>query len=258
MKTPFLLLPILILLIVSCEGSPLPESYRVQFPAAPALWTEVLGENQWRLGYYDSQGLFRQAEITGNSPAGVTISILKEWPNAILAWPYWSENGLEAGFFCPAGAIYPFDITGNTIALSWEAGVEAFFFREMDKAQEFNTGTNREPKYFDWKRFRSFFWEDAPEELKKDPWLANWKEIAEKSIRSGFRKSYVRLEVRTTREITIPHVGPWFGASPFRQVEIWEKGEEVILPLSSHPEILVCPGGRFYVSSKMQLWVPFP
>ena len=258
MKTPYFLLPILAVLSASCGGSPLPESYLVKFPVVPSLWTEVLGENQWRLDYYDSQGIFRQAEIAGNSASGAAIDILKEWPNPVLAWPYWPEKDILAGLFYPAGAMYPFDSAGGAIALRWEAGAEAYFYRELDKAQELNTGTNRKPAYFDWKRFRSFFGEETAEELRNDPWLANWKDIAEKTVRSGFRKSYVRVENRTAKEITIPHAGPWLCASPFKKPEIWEKEEIVIFPVSSRPEILVCPDGRLNVSTNSELWMPFP
>jgi len=256
MKTPILLFFAFSMQFVSCGSSPLPGSYQVKFPERPPFWAEILGENQWRLDYYDSGGNFRQVEITGN--AGVSIDILQEWPSAVLAWPCWPEKALAAGLFYPAGAIFPLDCKGKSIVLSWEAGADAYFYRELDKAQSLNTGTNRKPEFFDWKRFRSLLRETVPEELKADPWLADWKDIAERTVRSGFRQSYIRAEARTSTVITIPHSGPWLFASPFRPPEAWLEDEEVNLLLSPRPETLVCPGGRLSVSEYTWIWIPFP
>ncbi|MCL1813993.1 MAG: hypothetical protein FWG29_10815 [Treponema sp.] len=253
MKTPILLL-VITLALASCGPAPIPETYRVKFPISPVGRTELLGECQWRLEYYDSAGNFRQKDVSGTS---AEIELLQEWPSAILAWPYWPEKSLAAGLFYPAGAIFPLDVTGEAIILSWEAGAEAYFYRELDKAQELNTGTNRVPMYFDWKRFRTLLRENADSELRLDPWIANWKDIAERTVRSGFRQSYVRREARTVMEVIIPHDGPWLAASPFRQPLFWKENEGQLLSLSSRPEIFICSGGRISVSSQMLLWIPF-
>jgi hypothetical protein len=206
------------------------------------------------LEWYDSDGKLRQTECAGN---GTEMSILSEWPGAVLAWPYWPEKGLAAGFFYPAGAIFPFDVSGETIILCWEAGAEAYFYRELDKARS-PQSSNRVPEYFDWKRFRTFLRKEAPEEIRTDPWLVNWKDIAEKTIRSGFRTSYVRTEARISTEIIIPHTGPWLSSSPFKQIEFWEKDEKITILLSSRPEVFVCPGGMLSASSGTWLWTLFP
>ncbi|MCL1928603.1 MAG: hypothetical protein FWG07_07410 [Treponema sp.] len=245
----------IVITLVSCGLPPIPETYQVAFPPLPIAHAELLGECQWKLEYYDSAGNFRQKEVT---TASAEIGLLQEWPNAILAWPYWPEKSLAAGLFYPAGAIFPLDVTGETIILSWEAGAEAYFYRELDKAQELNTGTNRAPMYFDWKRFRSLLQENSNSELRLDPWLADWKYVAERTVSSGFRQSYIRAEVRTGVEISVPHDGPWLTASPFRQPLFWKEGENQILFLSPRSEIFVCPGGRLSISSQMLLWIPFP
>jgi len=256
MKTQHFLLFVIAALVTSCGPSPIPESYRVQMPPSPPFRTELLGkECRWLLEWYDSGGKLRRTEIPGND-AG-TIDILNEWPSAVLAWPYWPEKSIVAGFFYPAGALFPFDAADGKIILSWEAGVEAYFYRELDRARSLHT-TNRMPEYFDWKRFRTLLREEAAEELRIDPWLADWKGIAENTVRSGFRRSLIRAESRDSTEIVIPHAGPWLGASPFRPVEFWEKGGDVLLLLSSRPEIFVCPGGILSASSNSRLWNPFP
>ena len=251
MKTPYLFILILLAAVISCGTSPIPEFYDIQFPPLPASWTELLGKNHWRLEYYDSGGSLCYKEISDST--GIKINVLQEWPNAILAWPYWPEKALPASYFNPAGGLFPLDVRGQSIILSWEAGAEAYFYRELDKIE--NTGTNRNPKYFDWKRFRSLLRENTA--IAEDPWLADWKSIAERTVRSGFRQSYVRAETRTATEITIPHSGPWIFASPFKPPRFWTMNETIILSLSVRPEVLVCPGGRFTISSAMELWMPF-
>ena len=240
---------------MSCGPSPLPESYRIKLPASPALRAELLGDCRWRLEWDDSGGRLCHTEIAAANGSG-GINILAEWPSAILAWPYWPEKGLAAGLFYPAGAIFPFDLSGDTIILSWEAGVEAYFYRELDKARSLNT-TNRIPEFFDWKRFRTLLKGDAPEEIRSDPWLADWKSIAERTVNSGFRSSYIRAETRTETAVIIPHSGPWLGASPFITPEFWGEGEEIFLLLSPRPKIFICPGGLFNVSAQTWLWTAF-
>ena len=215
---------------------------------------ELLGGCQWRIEYFDSAGNYRQKETAGS----MEINVLQEWPSAILAWPFWPELSFAAGYFYPAGAIFPLDVSGDTINLSWEAGAEAVFYRELEKAQGINEGTNRLPAYFDWKRFRSLLRENENTPLRGDPWLADWKDIAEKTVRSGFRQSYVTPENRIDVTLAIPHDGPWLSASPFRPPEFWAAGEAVSLNISPHVEILVCPGGKLSVSPQTWLWTPFP
>lgn len=240
--------------LVSCGPKPIPGSYQLQFPPQPELRPELLGSCQWRVEYRGTEGGYRQITVTGSTQ----ISVLQEWPTAVLAWPFWPELSLAAGHFNPAGAIFPHDAAGDTISLSWEAGAEAVFYRELENAQGLNEGTNRLPAYFDWRRFRTLIRENGFAALDGDPWLADWKDIAEKTVRSGFRQSYIRKEDRTDGTITIPCDGPWLSASPFKPPEFWAAGGEQTLSLSPRAEVWVCPGGKLSVSSNTWLWVPFP
>jgi len=237
---------------ISCGFSPLQEQVRAVFPEPPAQW--MLGVPCWRLEWYDPTGKLQSAEVSGN---GADIEILTRWPNGILAWPYWPEKGLAAGMLYPAGAMYPLDAGGSSINLSWAGGIDACLYREMDKHRPLNTA-NRVPEYFDWKRFRALLRETAPEDLRADPWLADWKDIAERIVRSGFRQSLLKAEKRSGAGIVLPHDGPWMGASSFMPPQSWQEGEKVLLPLGARPEILICPGGMLSVSPKLQLWAPFP
>jgi hypothetical protein len=136
--------------------------------------------------------------------------------------------------------------------------VEASFYRELAEARSLpGSDPRRDPRYFDWPRFRSLVREEAPEPLRADPWLADWKGIAEKTVLSGFRKSLVREESRTVMGVLIPHDGPWAQASAFAAPAAWTADEEVFLPLSSRPELFVCPGGVLFLSTGARLWKPF-
>jgi hypothetical protein len=183
------------------------------------------------------------------------ISVLIQWPNPVIAWPYWPERELFPGLFHPAGALYPFDARDGDIVLSWRGGVDTAFYRELAEARSLpGADPRRDPRYFNWSRFRSLVREEAPETLRADPWLADWKGIAEKTVLSGFRKSMVREESRTPTGILVPHDGPWAGPSPFTAPKDWTAGQEVFLPLSPRPEVFACPGGLLFLSTGTRLW----
>jgi hypothetical protein len=242
--------------LVSC-GSPLEEGSYALFPRNPPLQAGLLGEPHWRLEWYDAAGNIAYAELYGQD--GAEMDIFLPWPSPVLAWPYWPEREIVPGLFYPAGGIYPFDVSGETLALSWEGGVEANFYRELALAQGTSGAkAERAPRYFDWPRFRTLLRESSAEELQGDPWLADWKGIAESTARSGFRRTLIKRESRTVTGVLIPHDGPWLGASPFREAENWEEGQEMLLALSSRPEIYVCPGGILSLSAAVRLWKPFP
>ncbi|MDR2314555.1 MAG: hypothetical protein LBE02_08495 [Spirochaetaceae bacterium] len=236
----------------SC-GMDTDKSLSLHFPPIPAA--KVFGEPHWRLEWYDPGGRLRQEEISGPDPG--EIRVLYQWPSPLTAWPHWPERGIPPGLYCPAGALYPFDVSEGGIYLSWQAGVEANFYRELALARSLpGADSRRRPQYFDWPRFRSLLREEV-EELREDPWLADWKDIAEKTALSGFRKSLVKAAPRTPVEIRIPSGGPWFSASPFREQESWEEGQMAVLNLSSWPEIYLCSQGILHLSPEIQLWEPF-
>jgi hypothetical protein len=71
------------------------------------------------------------------------------------------------------------------------------------------------PENFDWPRFRQLF--DDPSinaEVCADPWLADWRVIAEKTVLSGFDKRRMVPEPRGTLKVPAGP-GPWAGTSPF-------------------------------------------
>jgi hypothetical protein len=194
-----------------------------------------------------------------DSHSDITIPVFPEWPSPVTAWPFWPDKGMEAGMFRPAGALYPFDVSGGVLRISWRGGVDAGFYRALEEAYagKENANPRRRAGFFDWPRFRAFFVSGAPEEPREDPWLIDWKETAEKTVNSGFRTSYLKARKRTVTEVLIPHNGPWFSASPFRAAENRTEGTTEPAALPEEIELWVCPGGMLFLSAGTRLWVPW-
>jgi hypothetical protein len=241
-----------LLLLLSCEDRILPSSYEVCFPEWPSQWLEVLGEGQWRVEWVSPSGKTETADYDGNG--ALVIALGHAWPGAVLAWPYWPGGGIYPGMFRPAGALYPLDAGDRRIQLSWQAGPEAFFYTVLGAAG--SPGSQRSPQYFDWPRFREYLRAEAPEPVRENPWLVNWRTAAQNTARSGFRTSLVRVEAGEPALITVPGGGPWVGVSPFTGAFPWIQGDSAELDLKDEAELFVSPGGLLFCSNKGIVWVP--
>jgi hypothetical protein len=109
--------------------------------------------------------------------------------------------------------------------------VEAWFFEALSRAalssaalssaaplktnKADSSAAPRRGEYFDWPGFRVLFSDPSVSaEFRSDPWLADWDAIAEKTLRSGFRKQW--LDAAETLPLTIPALpGLWVSPSPF-------------------------------------------
>ena len=209
-------------LLHGCGESLTDSRYVLQMPELPQAWEEFLGEPHWQIEWINSEGQTEKKTVPAGYGKTIKISIFQTCSNGITAFPYWPEKGIGFGIFKPAGAIFPFDIfcdssTGKTLILSWQGGIDANLFREF----AFLAGGLEErsvpriPQNFNWPRFRELFNDPAlNEEVRFDPWLADWKNIAEKTVLSGFDKRRLVPEARTNMKIPVSS-GPWTGTSPF-------------------------------------------
>jgi hypothetical protein len=259
MKRIFFLLfgPVFLLaLLGSCESGILPPSYRVILPELPPQWWEIPGDCRWRVEWIGPSGLKESADYGGSGP--LELELLHAWANPILAWPCWPDK-LPGGMFRPAGALYPLDVRGRNISLSWEAGPEALFYLELEQAwgESPEAPALRRPCYFDWFRFRDYLRQEAAPAVRADPWLVNWKNAARGAVQSGFRSSLIKAEETAAVSVIIPAAGPWAGSSPFTGPFSWTAGEVVTLDLKEGAEIFVSPGGIFMVSREGRLWSPW-
>jgi hypothetical protein len=229
-------------------------------PELPSHWTALLGSPRWRIDYLDPQGIMRRFETAGE---GAEVSLPPYTASAVAAWPFWPDRGIHPGLFRPAGALYPFDVSGAGLTLSWRGGVEAFFYRELAAAAgqavpSSSSAALRRPRNFDWPRFRELLSDPAvDEEVRADPWTADWWSIAEKTVRSGFDRR--RIVPAETGFAPAPvGEGPWFGVSPFAAP--WRAGPEEppLFPVGTGTASYFSPAGTLRVNREAWILLPWP
>jgi hypothetical protein len=219
------------LFLNSCGEGLTDSSFALELPVLPQAWEDVLGSPNWRIEWINEDGRKETTTVQGNG--GLNISPPQTWVSAVSAFPFWPQKGVGPGIFKPAGAIFPYDVSGGSLVLSWQGGVDAALYWELARAyggaaQEAaeespeRAAVARLPMNFNWPRFRRLF--DDPSlnaEVRADPWLADWAGIAAKIVLSGFDKRRLVPEARSA--LTVPvGPGPWIGASPFAAPLIFE------------------------------------
>ena len=243
-------------LLFSCSYGPVQDNYNAEMPELPAAWTEILGAPNWRLEWINSNGKWESWEGREGIPA---LPLMQEWTSPVFAWPYWPEKGIYPGLMSPAGALFPWDAQGTNLVLSWQAGVDAFFWRELSLNSEVqNSGsTPRLPWHFNWPRFRELMQsENVPDEIQHDPWLADWKEIARKTVESGFDRR--RIKARTRTKITVaPYNEIWAGYSSFAPPVTIQDSGQLIFNVCEIPETWVSKAGFLRCQDNAFIFIPW-
>jgi hypothetical protein len=251
-------------ILFACRDT-IPQSYHLVLPAVPPAWEAILGPPHWRIEWFDPNGRLRYGE--GSAATLPEADLPTEWASPVLAYPFWPARGLAPGYMRPAGAIVPFDVEGDSLRLTWEAGPEAWFYHALVSALTTSnafgngivtTATGRRPDRFDWPRFRNLLRSgNVPLEIRDDPWLADWDAIAEKTIQSGFDRRRIQARSRTPLTVSVPWPGPWAGSSPFAEVYLREAGETVTVEAAEETDTLVSPGGMLRYNAKGTVRIPF-
>jgi hypothetical protein len=241
-------------LFTACnENAVIRQSYNLTLPGLPEAWLEVLGEARWHIEWVDEDGSIQSVENESGSKASV-YGIMQEWATPVTAWPYWPEKGIKYGLMKPAGAIFPIDVSGSRIKLSWNAGIDAVFYWELAA----RGSEKRLPHQFNWKRFRELFSsKDLSEEILQDPWLADWEAIAVKTAASGFDRRRISPKKYSTLNLAIPAGGPWIGVSPFMQSNNWLEQENVLIKVTDQTGSYLCPTGILRCSSGAWIWITY-
>jgi hypothetical protein len=176
------------------------------------------------------------------------VSPPEGWASPVIAWPYWPEKGLLPEMMRPAGAVLPWDVSGDRVELSWQGGVDAFFWKELAVAEKGASG-GRVPWNFNWPRFRELLKsENVPGEIRVDPWNADWRSVARKTAESGFVRR--RIVSGKKMEIAVPGLGmEWISDSPFAAPVQAAPGDLLRLPAGtlvetwvSHLGVVRCTG----------------
>ena len=248
---------LLLVLFNSCGESPVQTSCQPVLPEPGGSWKAILGEPHWLLEWVNENGTWNKSEIP---PGRKTpeLSFIGEWTTPVLAWPFWPESGLLPGMMRPGGALYPWDATGEKILLSWEGGVAALFWKELAAADRSSAAAEgRLPWYLDWPRFRELLKSETLQEaVRNDPWLADWKSIAQRTVQSGFDRR--RIVPRPYFEFSIPGFeGLWIGSSPFSPPLEAPPGGPLNLKVTDQVDTWVSKEGLLKCSASGFVFVPF-
>lgn len=226
------------LIFTGC-GDQFQTQFNLEIPEIPDNWLQLLGKPSWRIEWLEPDGQLMKIDIEPEK--SIVVNPPTTWVNPVFAWPYWPNHKISPGLFKPAGALFPFDVRENTIFLSWEAGIDAVFYRELDLAAE--NSSSKLPKNFNWPRFRELFnQETTNQSVRNDPWLVNWQKTAEKTVNSSFDRR--RLVPEQNELIKIPvSKGPWYGASPFAKALYSENDEDPAFPVTDEVGLWVSKEG---------------
>ena len=244
-------------MLYGCGESPVDSRYVTELPPLPAAWEAVLGSPRWQMEWINDQGLKETKVFSG----GGAISLHPTLVSAVSALPFWPEKGIGPGIFKPAGAIFPYDVSGNTIVLSWQCGVDAALYRYLAMTggglaeSGERAAVSRLPQYFNWPRFRLLFADPSLNaELRADPWLADWESIAAKIAKSGFDKRRLVPEARSSMAIPVGP-GPWAGTSPFAAPLLFDGVPA--FPVRPAADTWVCAEGLLRCNSAAWIFIAY-
>jgi hypothetical protein len=249
----------LCVLLLSCGPRGGEAPVRLEFPPLPAAWTELLGSPRWFVRYYD--GGEREAYLEDGGELFLPLSAT----GPVFAWPYWPARHLEPGDFRPAGLILPYDAQPQEgLVLSWQGGLDAWFYQALERAAREKAAqdggdleTLNQGRNFNWPKFRALFSDPSvPRELREDPWRADWEAIAEKTIRSGFRKQWLNAGETSALSIPVPP-GIWVSSSPFSPSLEFENGPCVFL-VSPGPGIQAWYSAQGILHCSGESWMLLP
>jgi hypothetical protein len=236
---------------LACCRELCPSRYVLDLPTPPESWVSLLGEPCWLIEWIAPDGQNQRAEITYGSKLEIELPVT--WTNPVIAWLYWQEHNLTSGVFMPAGALFPFDAEKDVIHLRWEAGHDVVFYRELALANEKNP--SKIPANFDWTRFRELFYSKTlNEDVCEDPWLINWKSVAEKTISANFDRRRLVPEKTESRIIPVPR-GPWYGTSPFSKPLSFTNDEVVTFPVRPGFNLWISEDGILRVNGNTWVFV---
>ena len=242
---------VLALQLVCCGRNS--SGYTLILPETPQAWEQLLGEPHWRIEWLAPNGKRQQKDIPPLKSTEVEIPVT--WANAVTAYPWWPNHNLIPGLFKPAGALFPHDVSGSRLRLTWEGGIDAVFYFELALANSENIA--KIPSNFDWLRFRELFKTGVlSEAVCNDPWLVDWRNVAERTISGNFDRR--RLVPQSTEPADIPlSARRWYGSSPFAEPLIFADGEPLVFQAHSGINVWISNEGILRFNGKAWFFTPF-
>jgi hypothetical protein len=241
-----------VVLQFSCCKDRFSSVYLLEMPQPPQSWVSMLGQPNWRVEFLDQNGTKQSKDILPGQNTEVELPIT--WTNPVTAWPYWPMHNITPYFFKPAGGLFPFDVSGKKLNLSWEAGLESVFYRELMLSNSENV--KKIPANFDWLRFRELIKTDVFEAVK-DPWLIDWSNVAEKTINSNFDRRRLVPQTAVLQNIPVTS-GPWYGTSPFAQPLSFSNGETPVFPVRPGVNLWISAEGILRINGKTWVFTEKP
>ena len=99
--------------------------------------------------------------------------------------------------------------------------------------------------------------ENIPTEVRADPWLADWKEIALKTAESGFDRRRIKAAARTALFIFPNPGGVWTGYSVFTEPVEAGEGGSLSLMVRELPETWVSESGLLRCKKDAWIFIPW-
>jgi hypothetical protein len=243
--------------VFTCCADRFPSGYVLELPEVPDTWTSLFGEPHWRLEWVDPGGQKQSADYPpGALSGGLEIEIPVTWTNPVTAWPFWPTHNLLPNIFKPCGALFPLDVSGNRLRLTWEAGIDTVFYWELVNVISsigYDKDSVKIPANFDWIRFRELFKSDVLNlVVRKDPWLVNWRSVAEKTIESNFDRRRIIPETAELKHFSVP-AGTWYDTSPFTKPLFFAERVQPVFPIRPGLNVWVSTEGILRVNGNT--WV---
>jgi hypothetical protein len=98
--------------------------------------------------------------------------------------------------------------------------------------------------------------DDITPDIRENPWLANWKDIAKKTVESGFNHRRIRAETRNKIAIYCP-ANLWIASSPFIEpIQVFPE-EPLVLYTKEIPETWISSSGFLRCQSAAWIFIPW-
>jgi hypothetical protein len=165
--------------LVSCSLDASTDRIVLRFPEIPPAWRNA-GNLRYKLTFRDAEG--SKIDLDAVPGDGIQITLERGSAQAFLAYPYITDY-LWPGILKPAGAVYPGELAGDELRLTWEGGLGAGAARILE-GSGYPIGTA------DWRRIAA-----EAKDRAGDPWAIGSRPIASAILSGSFGVAAFKPEV---------------------------------------------------------------